>query len=224
MMMKKPILLFAVVVLFSCAEKNTGNVQVGAISNEYQVPYFEDSTRIESILNHKSVIDSIFSTSARTNHNPAIAYGIVVDDKMIYSNAVGYSNLEKRIVATSKIRFRIASMTKSFTAMSILRLRDEGKLQLSDPVAKYIPEMESLKYPSKDASPITIFNLLTMSAGFPEDNPWGDRQLSDTDQDLIDFVKSGISFSTHPGTQYEYSNLGYGLLGRIVSNVSGQHY
>jgi len=63
-----------------------------------------------------------------------------------------------------------------------------------------------------------------MSAGFPEDNPWGDRQLSDTDQELIAFVKSGISFSTNPSAQFEYSNLGYGLLGRIVSNVSGQHY
>ncbi len=84
--------------------------------------------------------------------------------------------------------------------------------------------MASLKYPTKDATPITIFNLLTMSAGFPEDNPWGDRQLSDTDQDLIDLVKNGISFSTNPGSQFEYSNLGYGLLGRIVSNVSGQHY
>src|SRR5260221_1232065 len=137
---------------------------------------------------------------------------------------MGYANLEKRIAADNKSRFRIASMTKSFTAMAILRLRDEGKLQLSDAAAKYIPEMQSLKYPSKDAEPISIFNLLTMSAGFPEDNPWGDRQLSDTDQELIDLVKSGISFSSNPSSQFEYSNLGYALLGRIVSNVSGQHY
>jgi len=101
---------------------------------------------------------------------------------------------------------------------------DEGKLQLSDAAAKYIPEMQTLKYPTKDSSPISIFNLLTMSAGFPEDNPWGDRQLSDTDQELIDLVKSGISFSSNPSSQFEYSNLGYALLGRIVSNVSGQHY
>ena len=222
--MGKRILFFALVALFSCTEKKPSHFQIAAISSEYQVPYFEDSARAEKILKYKSVIDSIFSKSARTNHNPSIAYGIVVVDKLIYANAVGYANLEKKIAADSKSRFRIASMTKSFTAMSILRLRDEGKLQLSDPVAKYIPEMAALKYPTRDASPITIFNLLTMSAGFPEDNPWGDRQLSDTDQELIDFVKSGISFSTSPGSQFEYSNLGYGLLGRIISNVSGQHY
>jgi len=63
-----------------------------------------------------------------------------------------------------------------------------------------------------------------MSAGFPEDNPWGDRQLSDTDQDLLDQVKGGISFSNVPAVAYEYSNLGFALLGRIITNVSGVQY
>src|SRR6185369_11341641 len=160
--MKNLIFFFTLAILCSCTEKKSTNFQIANVSGDYQAPYFDDSARAEKILKYKSVVDSIFSKSARVNHNPAIAYGIVVDDKLIYANAVGYSNLEKKIAADSKSRFRIASMTKSFTAMSILRLRDEGKLQLSDPVAKYIPEMASLKYPTKDATPITIFNLLTM--------------------------------------------------------------
>ena len=221
--MKKS-LLPLLILLFSCAEKKATNMEISNVGNGYEPPYFEDTMRASKVLKYAAVVDSIFRRSARANHNPAIAYGIVVDDKLVYSNAVGYANLEKRIAADSKSRFRIASMTKSFTAMAILRLRDEGKLQLSDPAADYIPEMAALTYPLKDATPITIFNLLTMSAGFPEDNPWGDRQLSDTDQDLIDLVKSGISFSSIPGSQFEYSNLGYGLLGRIVSSVSGQRY
>jgi len=209
--------------LFSCGQKKN-NLSIVNSSAMYQPPYFEDSLRAEKILKYKSVIDSIFKQSAHANHNPAIAYGIVVDDQLIYANATGYSNLEKKIPADNKSRFRIASMTKSFTAMAILRLRDEGKLQLTDAAANYVPEMQALKYPTKDGTPITIFNLLTMSAGFPEDNPWGDRQLSDTDDELADFVKNGISFSTNPSSTFEYSNLGYALLGRIVSNVSGQHY
>ena len=219
----KKILFLSLLAFLSCEIKKP-NIKITNVAEDYPAPYFEDSLRAEKILKYKSVVDSIFAKSAKANHNPAIAYGIVVDDKLIYSNAVGYANLEKKIAADNKTRFRIASMTKSFTAMAILRLRDEDKLQLTDAAAKYIPEMKSLKYPTKDSSPITIFNLLTMSAGFPEDNPWGDRQLSDTDQDLIDLVKNGISFSTNPGTEFEYSNLGYALLGRIVSNVSGQHY
>jgi CubicO group peptidase (beta-lactamase class C family) len=221
--MKKIIFSLLLTAVLSCTIKK-GKVEVYHHDESSAAPYFEDSLRADKILKYKSVVDSIFFKSARVNHNPAIAYGIVVDNKLIYSNSVGFANLEKKIPADNKSRFRIASMTKSFTAMAILRLRDEGKLQLSDPAAKYIHELRLLKYPSTDSSPITIFNLLTMSAGFPEDNPWGDRQLSDTDKDLIDLVKSGISFSTNPSSAYEYSNLGYALLGRIVSNVSGQHY
>ncbi len=222
--MKKIVLYSMLLVLVGCQERKNSNYQISNVSKDYAAAYFEDSARVDKILKFRHVVDSIFRKSASTNHNPAVAYGIVVDNQLIYSNATGYSNIEKRIVADNKSRFRIASMTKSFTAMSILRLRDEGKLQLTDPVAKYIPEMQSLKYPTLDASPITIFNLLTMSAGFPEDNPWGDRQLSDTDEDLINLVKQGVSFSTNPGSQFEYSNLGYGLLGRIIANVSKQSY
>src|SRR5258708_4432204 len=170
--MKKTIFILSLLTVLSCSIKK-GKVEIYNVGESYEAPYFEDSMRAEKILQYKSVVDSIFAKSARASHNPAIAYGIVVDNKLIYSNAVGFANLEKKIPADSKSRFRIASMTKSFTAMAILRLRDEGKLQLSDAAAKYIPEMQSLKYPSKDAEPISIFNLLTMSAGFPEDNPWG---------------------------------------------------
>jgi len=120
--------------------------------------------------------------------------------------------------------FRIASMTKSFTAMAILKLRDEGKLSLWDPACHYIPELEDLTYLSGDATPLSIFNLLTMTAGFPEDNPWGDRFLDISDDILMKQVEEGVSFSTVPSLHYEYSNLGYGLLGHIVTTVSGIAY
>ncbi len=212
-------------IAFSCQQAtHSSESKIESISDQYTTPYFEDTARASKILKFTSVIDTIFARSARSNHNPSIAYGIVVDDQLIYSNSVGYSNLEKKILATSNTRFRIASMTKSFTAMAILKLRDEGKLQLNDAAYKYIPEMKHLKYPSTDALPISIFKLLTMSAGFPEDNPWGDRQLSDTDEDLLNLMKEGVSFSANPGEAFEYSNLGYALLGKIVANISGMSY
>lgn len=61
-------------------------------------------------------------------------------------------------------------------------------------------------------------------AGFPEDNPWGDRQLDTKDEELIDLIKNGISFSNTPGITYEYSNLGFAILGKIIGNVSGKTY
>ncbi len=220
------ICLIGIIILVIACQPKARRVEnkIETISNDYLTPYFEDTARANKILKYVSVADSIFARSARANHNPSIAYGIVVDDKLIYSNAVGFSNFEKKIKTDNKSRFRIASMTKSFTAMAILKLRDEGKLQISDAAAQYIPEMKALQYPTSDGKPITIFNLLTMSAGFPEDNPWGDRQLSDSDEDLMTLVKSGISFSNNPGVDFEYSNLGYALLGRIIANVSGKSY
>jgi CubicO group peptidase (beta-lactamase class C family) len=157
-------------------------------------------------------------------HLPGIAYGLVVDDSLVFFGAYGVTNLETGSSVTENSLFRIASMTKSFTAMAILKLRDEGELSLSDPVSRYIPELEQLKYLTADASTVTIFNLLTMTAGFPEDNPWGDRFLDISDETLMGQVEEGISFSSVPSLHYEYSNLGFGLLGHIITAVSGLPY
>ncbi len=170
------------------------------------------------------VIDEIFSSYARQNHFPGFVYGLIVDGKLIHTGNLGYSNISQNNLANSKSAFRIASMTKSFTAMAILKLRDEGKLKLDDPVYLYIPEMKAQKYLTTDAPEITIRNLLTHGAGFPEDNPWGDRQLAKTDDELIAMIKNGIAFSNNPGLKYEYSNMGFAMLGYIIKKVSGLSY
>ena len=87
-----------------------------------------------------------------------------------------------------------------------------------------MPEMAGLKYPTSDAPKITIRHLLSHAEGFPEDNPWGDRQLADTDEQLSQMLRGGIPFSNAPGLVYEYSNLGFAILGRIVTNVSKVPY
>lgn len=171
-----------------------------------------------------SAIDSIYKTYALTHHIPGLVYGIVADGRLIHTGGFGYANIAQKSPATSHSVYRIASMTKSFTAMAILSLRDAGRLDLDDPVSKYIPEMAQIRPLTDDSPPITIRQLLSHSAGFPEDNPWGDRQLQRTDQELIDFIKKGVSLSNTPGLAYEYSNLGFTLLGHIVSKVSGEPF
>ena len=190
----------------------------------YKPPTFTDKERLRKIESAYPIIDKMFKDHAERNHFPAFAYGIVVDGKLVFANATGYTNVDKKIAATTSSTFRIASMSKSFTAMAIIKLRDAGKLQLDDPASKYIPEMKNLKYIAKDAPPITIRHLLTHAAGFPEDNPWGDRQLDDTDAELVGLIKEGVSFSNIPGYAFEYSNLGFALLGAIVSKASGKPY
>ncbi len=84
--------------------------------------------------------------------------------------------------------------------------------------------MKAVTPATSDAPPITIRHLLTHAAGFPEDNPWGDQQLSATEDQLTAMLRAGIPFSNASGIAYEYSNLGFAILGRIVSKASGRPY
>ena len=108
--------------------------------------------------------------------------------------------------------------------MAILKLRDEGKLSFEDPVSKYVPELANLPYPTSDSQVLNIRHLLTHSEGFPEDNPWGDRQLHQPDKTMREWMRTGIPFSTSPGTAFEYSNYGFAILGQIVAKASGRPY
>ncbi|MGQ0646010.1 MAG: serine hydrolase domain-containing protein, partial [Gemmatimonadaceae bacterium] len=185
---------------------------------------FTDPDRMAKLSSAFPKIDSVMRAFAQRSNVPGIAYGIVVDGRVVHMGMAGYRDLSTRAPVESATVFRIASMTKSFTAMSILQLRDAGKLSLEDPVERYIPELRSLRYPTTDSPRITIRHLLSHSEGFPEDNPWGDQQLAATNEEMAAMMRAGIPFSTAPGTAYEYSNFGFAMLGRVVANVSGMPY
>ncbi len=190
----------------------------------YQPPVFTDPDRVKKIEAAWPVIEKLYQDYATKQHFPGMAYGLVVDGKLLKAGATGYTDLAKKTPATPASLFRIASMTKSLTAMAILKLRDEGKLRLDDPAEQYVPQLKKLRYLTTDSPRITVRNLLTHSAGFPEDNPYGDRQLGDSEAELTRFLDGGVSLSNVPGVAYEYSNLGFVLLGRILTNVTGKPY
>ncbi|MDB5242081.1 MAG: beta-lactamase [Spirosoma sp.] len=192
--------------------------------NTYQPPTFADADRLTKLQAAFPIVEKLYRERAEKFHYPGLAFGIVLDGKLVYSGGMGYTDIAKKTPATPKSLFKIASMTKSLTAMAILKLRDEGRLRLDDPAEQYIPELKTHKYLSADAPRITVRHLMTHSAGFPEDNPWGDRQLADTDADLLNLIKGGISNANAPGIAYEYSNLGFAMLGRIIRVVSGKSY
>jgi CubicO group peptidase (beta-lactamase class C family) len=224
--MKPLLFLSSCFLLFFSCNQNKPAEKIAAVhfDTAYHSAVFTDVNRLEKIKQAFPVIDKLFKEYADSNHFPGLAFGIVVDGKLVYKNNFGYTDIDKKTPVTSSSLFRIASMSKSFTAMAILKLRDEGKLNLDDPAYFYIPELKNLKYPTADAPHITVRHLLSHSAGFPEDNPWGDRQLADSDKDLMEFIGKQISFSNPPGIAYEYSNLGFALLGKIITKVSGMRY
>ena len=92
------------------------------------------------------------------------------------------------------------------------------------PPSDTFPSSRTSAIPTTDSPRITVRHLLTHSAGFPEDNPWGDQQLSESEAELSRMLHDGIPFSNAPGVAYEYSNYGFAILGRIVSRVSGKAY
>lgn len=191
-----------------------------------QIPqwwYPDSAQRFQKIASTQATITSLFNQHAAANHLPGLAFGVMLHGKWVYTGTTGYSNVEQKIPVTPQSVFRMASMTKSFTAMAVLQLRDRGKLNLDDAAQKWLPQLAAVKLPGGSPA-LTIRHLLTHGGGLPQDDPWGDRQLADTDAELVRLIQSGFTFSTVPGTAYEYSNLGYALLGKIVSAVSGQPY
>lgn len=189
----------------------------------YHPPSFADNNRMARIQPILPKIDLMYNEYAEKNHFPGYAYGIMLDGQLVYTGAGGFANLDKKIPATAHSMFRIASMTKNFTAMAILKLRDENQLTLDDYVYLHIPEIQQQKL-TADAPDITIRDLLIHTAGFPTDDPWADRKLNETKEGFTALLKKGLSFSTVPGTTFEYSNLGYVLLGRIINKITGIPY
>jgi CubicO group peptidase (beta-lactamase class C family) len=185
--------------------------------------------------------DEIVRSYHERGGQPAIAYGIVRDGELVHAAGFG-----ARWLATPAGRpfdgpppdertvFRIASMSKSFTASAVMLLRDEGMLALGDPAAAYLPELAGWDNGAVDAGPgdagpgdtgpLTIRHLLTMTAGFPTDDPWGDRQQGLPLGELDALLSRGVGFNWLPGTRFEYSNLGYAILGRVVAVASGLPY
>ncbi len=197
----------------------------GGSPNAYAAPAFADPAgrraRFDAMLPE---IDREARDYAEKKGFPSLVWGIVLDGALVHHGAVGFADVAKKIPAAADTRYRIASMTKSFTALAILRLRDAGKLALHDPVATYVPALARTAPLTADAPPITIRHLLTMAPGFPEDNPWGDRQLADTVPELEAFLRDGLALSNPPGVEFEYSNLAYALLGQIITRVAGRPY
>ena len=169
-------------------------------------------------------IDAIADRLFAGWHVPGLSYGVTLGGRLVHSRGLGTLRVGEDATPEAGSVFRIASMTKSFTAATVLALRDEGRFALDDRIDRYVPELASLRYPTTDSPPITIRHLLTMTAGFPTDDPWGDRQQGLDLDEFRRLLARGLSFAWAPGTRFEYSNTGYGILGRLITNVVGREY
>jgi len=184
----------------------------------------EDPDRLARIQEVLPRLDAMYERHAVSHHIPGFVYGVVVDGRLIHSKAWGVARVESGTPVTTETRFRIASMTKSFTALAILKLRDAGKLALDDPLDRHVPVFRKVMLPTTDSPRITVRHVLKMTAGFPQDDPWGDRLLDQPSREFESLVARGLEFSNPPGVTWEYSNLGYAMLGEVIRRVSHRPY
>ena len=171
-----------------------------------------------------AAVDRAFADFRAKTPVPGMAYGVIVDGKLAHARYFGEQDEKGKAPVNAETRFRIASMSKAFTALAILSLRDQGKLRLDDLAEQYVPEMRGWKYPTSDSPRIRVRDLLSHVGGFVTDDPWGDRQQPLPTADFTAMLAAGVPWSRPPQTQMEYSNFGYALLGRIVTNVSGMPF
>ncbi|MBK9166876.1 MAG: serine hydrolase [Bryobacterales bacterium] len=155
---------------------------------------------------------------------PGVAIGIVHGDALIWSKGFGYADMERKTPITPKTQFRMASHTKVFTATALLQLRDAGKLQLDDPVSKYLPWFAVQGLPAEGPA-VTIRHLITHSSGLPREAPgtlWTETSFPALEEVMRELPRQDTVFP--PETRWKYSNLAFTLAGLIVEKVSGEPY
>lgn len=155
---------------------------------------------------------------------PGLSIGVVYDQQLVWAKGFGYADRERKLPATPTTLYRIASITKLFTSTAILQLRDEGKLQLDDPLTRHLPWFQiKQRFPS--APPITLRHLLTHTSGLPREAAfpyWTDNEFPD--MAAIREQLPGQETALAAETKWKYSNLGLTLLGEVVSAVAGMSW
>ena len=168
-------------------------------------------------------VDEVFKKMDSTV-SPGCALSVMRDSSIIYERGYGMADLDHNVPITPATVFHVASMSKQFTAASILLLAQEGKLSLDDPARKYIPELPDF------GTPVTISELIHHTSGLRDQ--WDLLGLSGwrysldliTDDDVLSVISTQKDLNFAPGSKHLYSNTGYTLLAQIVKRVSGESF
>jgi CubicO group peptidase (beta-lactamase class C family) len=197
---------------------------IGAVDLPAFSPGRADPDRKAQLLALAPRLDEHFAKRFADAGATGLVVGIIIEGELVYAQGFGVRDVQSQAPVDVDTVFRIASLTKSFTATAVLRLRDEGKVTLDAPAASYVPELKTLSGPTRDSGPVTVRHLLTNASGLPYDDEWGVVSFGTSAEDLTRMLATGITWERAPGARYAYSNLGYALLGRIVERASGVRF
>lgn len=167
-----------------------------------------------------AAVDEAFQAFAISEQTPGLAWGVVHKGALAHHGVLGWADVARRRPVDATTRFRIASMTKAFTALALLLLRDDRKLELDDLATQHLPELAANPF----GRPVRLRDLLHMTAGLANDDPWADRQLGMAEADLVELIGKDIAYVRGAGMRFEYSNLAYAILGLVIARVAGERY
>ncbi len=171
-----------------------------------------------------ALVEAQLEREQRNRKIPGLAAGIVYDQALIWTKGNGYANLERQIPADERSVYRIASITKLFTSTMLMLLRDAGKVNLDDPIEKYLPEFR-IKSSYADARPPTFRMVAAHAAGLPREGAqegWRTMDMPTAEQLLASLANSETLLPTM--TQPKYSNLGIAIMGYALGKIAGQPY
>jgi CubicO group peptidase (beta-lactamase class C family) len=169
-------------------------------------------------------IDTYIENQMREVHIPGLALGIVHKDGVVHLRGFGEAGPGGRTV-TPQTPFILASASKSFTALAVMQLVESGKVDLDAPVRRYVPDFRVVDEVA--SAQITVRHLLQHTSGLPEDSAFGPMLSNDVrDEALSDRVRAlrDVQLSHGVGTEFEYTDANYDVLGLVVQSVSGQSY
>ena len=182
---------------------------------------FADPERRPKLARAFPEIDQMVAAEVRAYGLAGMAVGVVIDGELAHFSGAGVTSFETKAPPTPDSVYRIASDTKSFTALGILALRDDGALALDDPLARFIPEASQMVAPTSDSPAITLRHLLMMTGGLPSQGPYAIAGLAVPTEEVATRTLPGFANDLVPGVAQRYSNFGYQLLGIVIHRVSG---
>ncbi len=178
-------------------------------------------TPIKTITQLQDTINKILTNE----HQSSIMLAVVTKDTVLFSDGFGIANMDTKQKATSQTLFPMASITKTFTALAIMKLVKQGKLSLNDDLSKIAPEIIFTNKWEK-TNPVKIIHLLEHTSGFDDlrFNTFWNNDLNITELQAIEKCKSSMHCRWRPGEREAYSNIGYNILGYLIEKLSGLKY
>lgn len=172
-------------------------------------------------------VDSLVAAEFAKDSIGSITVGVIAGSQLAWTRSYGFADIKARREANRNTVYRIGSITKPFTAVMLLQLVAAGRVQLSDPVERYLPEVKQIAAKPPGASPFTFLQLATMTAGLArepnEAGPFWRGPVSAWEKTLLSALPH-TRYTSFPGTEYSYSNIGYAILGAALARVADQPY